>query len=199
MAYFIKPLPIKPENDKIYILDTNVWFYLINSSIKITPDEVQSRYIDFVYKLGKACLKSPKIKLPSFIVSELLNRYLRYFSMKNFALRQNQIDLMNKDPNDYYKKIYKKSEIYSTDYEIICENIKDFSTYYDFIDDEFSSILTKSTLHYINQGELDFIDYLIYKLAIKYKYTIITNDSDFYVEDVEILTLNSALLSKVSY
>lgn len=68
--------------------------------------------------------------------------------------------------------------------------------YFELTSDEAgSSVKLKDLLKSPPKG-LDFNDYIVYQIAKKNGFTIVTDDSDFYVEDVEILTLNQTLLNK---
>lgn len=195
MSYNINSLPSKPDISKIYLLDTNIWFFLLTNFYKKT-DKIQSEYEEFFHKLCKAGKSIPKIKLPSFIFSETINRYLRSISMEMYALKKNEQELMKKNKTEYYKNHYKKSSEYNLDYNLLCDNIKNYSMFYDLINDSFDTIFDKNSLQEAVVGELDFPDYLLYKIALTNNYTIVTHDSDFFVENVEIFTLNKSLLEK---
>jgi len=197
MSWLIKPLPDNPDFKRTYVLDSNIWFFiLVNSLDEPRPEE--EKYRNFLYKFGKKCVKQgPIVKLPCFIFSEVLNRILRGIFYPKFKDKVNWSDPKYNyiEPNHRYKKVYKASSEYIDDYKKVISDFKAFEVFYDFQNDGIESILDKANLDDVVKTKLDFADYLLVKFAKNNDYVLVTDDSDFLVEDVEILTLNAKLIS----
>lgn len=96
-------------------------------------------------------------------------------------------------PLSYYKDIFRKSEEFAIQYELICDDIKSYHTLYELISDELGlTIKTKHLLSTPPKG-LDFNDHYYYLLTKVKNIPIVTDDSDFFVEGVSVLTFNDKL------
>jgi predicted nucleic acid-binding protein len=191
MAYDIKTLRNVSVQPKKYFFDTNVWLLKLNEPS--TLSSLQKQYIDFFDNVCKSTLSpKPKIIITAILLSEIVNRYLRDVGFKIYC-EENNLDKNNKD---LYKSNYRKSEQFNIDYTFICGEIKDYHNYCDLQNDSFGSDITlKVLLKNPNKG-LDFNDTYYYHLCLKNSFSIVTNDSDFFVEKVEVITLNSTLYEK---
>jgi hypothetical protein len=151
----------------------------------------EERYLAFFESVAKHN-NNTKIALTSFLISEIVNRYLRDISMKKFAAKNavQQID------SSYFKMVYRQDAQYAIDYELLCDDIKSYHNSFVFVSDEFDSFKARDILKSPPKN-LDFNDYLAVKLATKNKAVIITDDKDFWVEDVIVITQNFDLLQKM--
>jgi len=189
MAYNIKLLNNHTIGKKNYFFDANIWLMILKPSIDLS--DYQLKYLDFVQKFMKSA-NSPRIVVPALVLSEVINRYLREVGMNKFAAKNKIKDL----PKGYYKEVYRSSSQFKIDYKVLCDDIKVYDTHYDLISDKFGIDFTsEDILSDLPQG-LDFNDYYYYLLAKKEGYSIVTDDVDFFVEGVEVLTYNSKLYKK---
>jgi len=202
MAYLISPLPTKPDLTRQYVLDANIWFFLLFRKHK-NVRSAEDGYRNFIHSFGKHCVKQgPIIKLPCFIFSEVLNRALRGIYYRNFfeivkkEIRQGSKKYDGIDEKDYYKKLYKTSSQYLEDYKKIVSDIQSFSTFFEFQSDGIDRIINNQDMSDIPHQTLDFPDYMLLNFAKNNNYILLTDDGDFNVENVEILTLNEKLLKK---
>jgi predicted nucleic acid-binding protein len=194
MGYNIQDIRKETHPQGEFLFDANVWFYILNPPITITK-EIKD-YFEFLERIQTATQKpQPKIVIPSLILSEVINRYLRSVGMKIFFEENRTKESYFNEKKDRYKDVYRQSKQFEIDYENICADIKSYNNITKFIDDEFASFKQKYILKSPPTG-LDFNDFYYWELAKKNNYTIVTHDSDFYVPDVKILTSNRKLLNR---
>jgi predicted nucleic acid-binding protein len=175
-----------------YLLDSNIWIEILTSRNRKNPRHQQYR------KLFQEILKNTKVKivLPSLIVSEVLNRILREVSMTKYALKNGDIKRGEKVPNNYYKDTYRNTEDFNISYNLLCDDIKIHSSTVSLISDEFGETIKYKHVLSNPPAGLDFNDYYYYILAKKKGYIIVTDDKDFWVQDVPVITQSPSLIEK---
>ena len=189
MAFNIKDIKQHSLKSGTYLFDTNIWIYIL---FKIpSPGSYTEGYLTFFGDFRKSSEK-PKIAITSQIVSEILNRYFRDIGFPKFCL-QKGID----DCKENYKKHYKTSPEYIVDYGKICSDIDAYSEILIPVNDGLGTDFTLSDILCPPETQkLDYADRYYYLIAKKKGYMIVTDDADFFVEDVPILTLNAKLIKK---
>lgn len=189
MAYNIKLLNGHTIGKKKYFFDSNIWLIIVKP--KMVPTDREQRYIDFVENF-KTSTQNPKIVIPALMLSEIINRYLHDVGMPKFKAKNPLIAELPK----FYKEHYRQSDQFKIDYELICDDIKSYNKYYELIPDNLGiDFKTKHLLSNPPKG-LDFNDHYYYLMAKKRGYTIVTDDADFFVEDVDVLTYNNKLYKR---
>ncbi len=192
MSFDIKKLTeVSPLKEKKYLIDANIWIKVISPKIK--PTNKDQKYCEFIEDLRN---RSCKIYLPALVISEVMNRLLREVHLPKLALKMG-IDSENIPPN-FYKEIFRKSTEYRSGYLEIADDFNNFIRKgTDIINDSFGSkdgVKFRDVLGNNFNNRLDFNDNFYYQLAKKNNYTIITDDKDFLVKGVEVLTLSRTLL-----
>ena len=99
-------------------------------------------------------------------------------------------------PKSYYKEVYRSSEQFRKDYISLCEDIKAYQNLYKLFSDGFGMEIRQKDILTSPPVSLDFNDYYYYKMALQNNFTIVTDDKDFFVPDVEILTYNNQLIDR---
>ncbi len=176
---------------KKFLLDANIWINVIRSSNK--NKEKAELYREFFFELVDC--KGANIILPALVVSEVMNRLLREIYLKKFIER-----IGAKEPLDskFYKEQFRPSNEYRSGCMLIADEFKTYLQSLELKNDEFGkSIKYKHVLSKFDFG-LDFNDSFLYYLAKKNNYIIVTDDGDFCVKGVDVLTLNKELLKKSS-
>ena len=138
-------------------------------------------------------IKNPKKSRSALVLSEVINRYLRDVSFKKFCKKNHVAD---PPPPSYYKEVYRSSQQFQADYVSLCEDIKAYQNYYELIPDGLASDVKQKDILTSPPVNLDFNDLYYYKLALKHGFVIVTDDKDFFVGDVEVLTNNNQLIEK---
>ena len=133
------------------------------------------------------------MKLTELVLSEVINRYLRDVGMNKFIKKNKFTDVDSR----FYKEKYRPSDQFKIDYELLCDDIKNFSNHYEFIPDKLGEEFKSKHILSSPPKGLDFNDHYYYLLAKKENYSIVTDDGDFFVKDVEVLTFNSTLYQKM--
>ena len=191
MAYLIRHIDHAALQKKLYFFDANLWLKILKPPFNLSGKE--KKYLDFFEKF-KSNPNHPKIALTALVMSEVINRYLRDVSFKQFC-RKNA----NPDPEpSYYKKVYRQTAQFQSDYISLCEDIKAYHNYYRFISDSFGEDIRQKDILTSPPVNLDFNDLYYYRLALMHGFTIVTDDADFFVEDVEVLTCNARLIDKAN-
>jgi len=189
MAYNIVHIDRVSKLGPSYFFDANLWLKILKPPINLSKRDI--KYLNFVERFKNDPSK-PKIIITSFLLSEVINRYLHDVSYKRFCVKQKQ----ENPPKSYYKQVYRTSSDYKNDYINICDDIDAFSSIFTLVNDELG---VKIDLSHVLQNpilSLDFNDQYYYLLAKLNGYPIVTDDGDFFVEDVEILTYNSVLIER---
>lgn len=185
MGYDITYLEYHRLKDKKYFLDANVWIFMIDPP----PTGEGEMYENFFLKLKKF---EKKIVFPLQLFSEVINRYLRICCTDFYFSTHDSKNKDEKNDQKFYKHKYRKSEQFLEDFERIENNFTRLIKYYEIVSDHhiretyFPSI---DKLFAYPKVDVDFSDYYYYLLAKNNNYVLVTHDSDFFLEDVEIVTL----------
>lgn len=189
MAYKIRHIDNVGLQKKKYFFDANLWLKILKPPLKVSNKD--QKYLDFVEKF-KNHPQHPKIAVTALVLSEVINRYLRDVSFQVFCRKNN-----NPNPDkSYYKEVYRPSAQFQSDYISLCEDIKAYQKWYELIPDGFATDVKQKDILTSPPVNLDFNDLYYYKLSLKHDFTIVTDDKDFFVEDVEVLTYNNQLIEK---
>jgi predicted nucleic acid-binding protein len=176
-----------------YFLDANVWIYALQSDDWM--ENWQHDYSEFFYDILDSELDDPpKILMPSILFSEILNTYLRRIAMPEY-MTQEEIG-----PHDAFtfKKDYRPTQHYRDNYDQLCDDIKSYKVSIHFMDD---SLIISNNPEFLNPAidPFDFNDYFFYLLCREFQknnpIVVVTNDGDFQVEDIPIITKNRDLLN----
>jgi len=194
MAYLINSLRLaSPKPATKYFFDANIWLRIVNP--KLTPKASDIAYVDFFQSVAKYN-QNTKIVVTSLLISEVINRFLRSSSLPRYA-RANGAPAQLDD--SYYKSVYRQSAQFKIDYEMLCDDIyKPYHIAVEAVPDEFGSTFRLKDMLKSPPKGLDFNDLCAAKLCKEKGYVIVTDDSDFFIEDTPVLTLNKTLLDRVS-
>jgi len=174
---------------KSIFFDANLWLKILKPPFK--PSSKDQKYLQFFDRFRCHPAK-PKIAVTALVLSEVINRYLRDVSYKIFCQKQG---LENPDKS-FYKIGYRPSNKFAEDYLSLCEDIKAFKQIYLLENDGFGDEIRQKQILTSPPAGLDFNDHYYYQLALTRGYSIVTDDQDFWVPGVEILTFNQQLLDK---
>jgi predicted nucleic acid-binding protein len=176
-----------------YFIDANVWIYALQGDSLLQNWE--KAYSDFFYNIIESDLDpKPKILMPTLLFSEILNTFLKHIALPEYKAINGIGDLTPFN----YKLTYKSTQHYKDSYEKVCDDILSLRSAILFLND--SSVVTDPPI-YINPfvDPFDFNDFFYYSICKEYiksePVTILTNDSDFKINDIPIITSNRALLS----
>ncbi|MFT3677971.1 MAG: hypothetical protein QM781_18920 [Chitinophagaceae bacterium] len=189
MAYNIRHIDnVSLTKEKKYFFDANLWLKILKP--KVNPSSRDLKYLEFFEKFSTSQNK-PKIVLPLTTLSEFINRYLRDVGHILFCKKTGV------DPTKtHFKEIYRASEQYTTDYISLLEDIKSYQNLYELVDDGLGKDVRQKAILTSPPQHLDFNDNFCFQLAKVRGYVIVTDDKDFFVEDVEVLTYNQQLIDK---
>ena len=185
----------KAQKDELFLFDANIWIFYHN---QVNPRHFQKPYTAFLNQLLKE-QDDPSVLLPSCVLGEVLNRLLKDHYCKVFlqspagraALLANPVT----SDKEAYKKIYRSHLKYKQDRDHIYHSIFSYSNKLELINDGFDTVTFDDLTTAFT--ELDFNDWNIYELAKWYNATIVSDDSDFIVENYSIVTNNKDLLKLV--
>ena len=155
----------------------------------------QERYIDYFYGIIESTLEpKPRILFPTMLFSEALNTWLKKIAMEEYKALKGIRD----GDRFYFKRDYRPTAHYRENYERICEDVSSFKSSLLFIDD--SCVVVGDPPMYIKPiFDFDFNDYFYYQICREFQksnpVTILTNDGDFQISDIPIVTSNRPLLS----
>jgi predicted nucleic acid-binding protein len=174
----------------MYFIDANVWIYIIQNITTSSASPQEQIYIDFFEQIIDDAVQ-PRILMPSVLFSEIVNTYIRQIAFEDFKQSCNNYRLN-------FKRDFRPTNEHQLAYGSILDDLSSYKQYMHFIDD--ASILKPSPL-YLSKTNMyiDFNDKYYIHLLQEYSKTnrliIVTNDGDFDVQDIPILTLNRNLLA----
>lgn len=174
-----------------YLLDSNIWIQIL--SPKNETSFKNKQYYQLFQKIIKN--KDVKIILPALLISEVLNRLLREVHMNKFA-RKNGYKKGQGLPSDFFKDKFRPSPDFKLAYNILCDDIRSYSNSITLVNDSFGTNINYEDVLLNPPQGLDFNDYFYYILAKKNDYIIVTDDKDFWVEDVKMVTENNTIIEK---
>tara|TARA_R110000822_G_scaffold299652_1_gene422670 strand:+ start:2395 stop:2997 length:603 start_codon:yes stop_codon:yes gene_type:complete len=193
MSYtYFKANTHQVQNQESYFLDANIWLKVL--APKNSPSFKDKAYLEFFEKIVKN--SKVRIVLPALVVSEIINRIIRevYYQKHIRKIQKHQSEF--KPDGSYYKNVYRPSSDYRVAYNLICDDLKSYHSSIDLINDEFGSLFKFKHVLANPPTSLDFNDNYYYNLCKKKDYFIVTDDKDFWVEDVKIVTMSPTLLDK---
>jgi predicted nucleic acid-binding protein len=174
-----------------YFIDANVWIYSMQNFH--TLERWQQGYANFFFEIIDSDLQpKPKIIVPSLLISEIINTYLKQIAFKDYK-KENGITT-----NIDFKRDYRPTQHYKDSLEKVCDDLLSYKASIEFVNDD---ILIKNPDIMLNipSTNFDYNDYFYYRLCQHVNSTqplsMITNDGDFLVSDLNILTENRDLLS----
>jgi hypothetical protein len=185
MAYNIKRINKNTPLEGVFFFDTMVWLSILAPEFNKSNNR-SDKYISFfdaVFNAPKA-----KIALSSLSVSEITNTYFR-----TVAVRMFEKETGTQVPHNEYKTKYRITDHFKNQYQIINDELlsrADSILYFehDLTEEDFAESL--------KYPRLDFNDYCYFKMCYNYDINIVTDDSDFLVKGVPILTLNGRLIGE---
>ncbi|QXP54864.1 PIN domain-containing protein [Cellulophaga sp. HaHa_2_95] len=180
------------KNQENYFLDANIWLKVLAPKNRLSYKD--KGYLAFFEKL----LSNTKVRIivPALVVSEVINRIIREVHYKKHL---NAVEKKTPDfvlTEGYYKNVFRNTEDYRIAYNLICDDIKSYNTSIDLVNDEFGTSFKFKHVMSNPPISLDFNDYYYYNLCKKKGYFLVTDDKDFWVEDVEVVTMSDTLLNK---
>lgn len=191
MAYHISHLDNVTLKKQLYFFDANMWIKILKPPFNLKGRD--KKYLEFFEKF-KSSAVHPKIAVTSLVLGEVINRIMREVAMSKY-LKQEGLE-PGKVNKGYYKEVYRGTDHFKGQYALLCDDIKGYHNKYEFVSDSFGEdIRTKDILTRPAYG-LDFNDNYYVLLAKKYGFPIITDDGDFFVEDVEVMTYNDTLYQR---
>lgn len=176
-----------------YFIDAQVWIYSMNSF----EDKKwwEERYIKFFFDIIESDINpKPKILVSTLLISEIINTYLRQVAMPEYKLFND----VSKNDSFNFKKDYRITNHYKNSYKQVCDDIFSYKESILFCND--SSIISNAeSILKADISAFDFNDYSYYLLCKEFSkdntIKILTNDGDFMVKDIDMITLNKDLLN----
>lgn len=176
-----------------YFADANIWIYALQGDDLLA--KWQKNYNDFFYNIIESSLDpKPKIVMPTMLFSEILNTWLTKFALDEYKT----LEGIQPGTNFSMKRDYRPTQHYKDNYEKICDDILSMKDSLLFVDD--STVVSHPPLYIAPAVDpFDFNDYLYYQMCREFQrsspVTILTNDGDFQIEDIPIITANRDLIA----
>jgi predicted nucleic acid-binding protein len=188
MAYLISDIKnTNPVENERYFFDANVWLAILYSFYN---EPYYHAYKIFFNKIiNNKIAPSARIVMPSLLVSELINRIIRDIYFYEFC---NDNGITKNALN--FKTVYRKAPEYVSDFDEVCSGIRDYENKIDFVSDGVDGYKCEHLIKDIPH-HLDFNDFVYSKIAKREDLILVTNDADFKVENIRILTTHQALIS----
>lgn len=193
MAFIIENIREQnPLPDHRYFLDTNVWLAILADTFNTKR---YRPYLEFFNKIidwsGK---DSPKIAITNLLLAEVINRMIHSIHYPEYKAINTPVP--GESDREHFKKTYRPSEQYAIDLESVCRDIRSYHNRIEFVSDNLDQYNCRDLIKNIPQ-HLDINDYLLGKIALSQGLIVVTDDSDFLIEDVTVFTANSELLANM--
>jgi len=181
----------RPVANGMYLFDANIWLAILDPTFS---KPYMSAYEDlFDDIITQKSAKATKVVIPSLLLSEVLNRYMNDIFYKEFCLRNPISAGMSK--HEHYKHVYRAHVDYSRDLSMACASMRSYSRSngMTFLSDNLDKFTFKQLTKNIPTF-LDINDHLYAEIAKAQGIIVVTNDGDFKVEGITVVTGNPALL-----
>lgn len=179
-------------NDGRYFIDANIWIKILQPKINQSYKEKKYRELFEAITTNNKC----KIVVTSLLLSELINRIIREVYLNKFIKKFKEKNPTYIIDKEFYKNVYRPSADFAKDYGLLCYEIKTYHQSIELVNDGLGSDVKIKHLLANPSFTLDFNDNYYYQLCKKNKFIILTDDKDFWVEDVEVISLNDTLKNK---
>jgi len=184
---------VKPLNDEAFVFDANVWIFYHDQTNSPHYARPYNRFLNELLKQPA----DPIVILPASVLSEVMNRLLKdvyYPKFLQSATGKQELAKTKASPDEYFKKLYRPHLQYKRDRDNIYARIFSYTSDLRLVDDRFD-VVTHTDLT-TAMTDLDFTDWIIYRLADYHnRATIVTDDHDFVLENYPIVTNNKKLLA----
>lgn len=188
----------RPKKGESYFFDANIWMIILQGRDKIKPYE--KYYIDFFEKIieisdsTKYENEKPYIITNTVVISETFNAFMRSeFDIYRNNISQNTSSKRNK--NLTFKKDFRPTKEHEEAKRLFQNDIEAYWPYVRWIKEDHANIDLLNLVTNI-PVKSDFNDYLYYEICIENEYNMVTNDRDFLLPNITILTNNKRLLKK---
>ncbi len=172
---------IEIVSESNFLFDTNIWFELLAACFE-SRDEITGKVSKLLEKILEA---EATIHIPSAVMSELFNRYLRNEYEKN-ALINGGLDKY------HYKRDFRGSNVGKEKQHFFIHQMLNFLEEFgvEKVSDNFAEIETRNILE-LERKKYDFNDSLLVRICEINSYTFVTNDKDFRsYEDLDFTVLH---------
>lgn len=190
MAYDLLDLKYSSNpKDCCYFFDSNILLPILG-----LPNSKQNteKYLKYFKSVYLNCLNSTELKICTCAnqLSEIFN------VLMNFEMRKIYGDKQKKDYPDikkFFKDVFRPSDNYVKKLGLYKQEFLSYSDVFEIID--LGSLSINDLLNF-DAKALDFNDQVILQCAKKANAILISDDSDFYGQDITQATFNSALIKK---
>ncbi len=191
MAYYIADIRhATPQSEYRYLFDANVWLAILDPTFMRPEYRPYTGFFNSI--INNTYTSNAKIAVPCLLLSEVINRMIRDIYEKEFEVNHPPMPGQTKKE---YLRFYRGRQR-PADVENVCAAIRAYHQKIEFVSDNIDQYSCRDLIKDI-PANLDINDYLFSKMALAQGLIIVTHDSDFDVEDVHILTAQTALLQKV--
>jgi len=173
-----------------YFFDANVWIYYMQNIYAL--NSLEQLYVDFFDEVINSRIDpNPTILMPTILLSEIVNTYLRQVAMKDYI----QANGINTSID--YKRDYRPTTHFQHAYAQVLDDVFAFEDMFENVNN--STLVANSKFIKSNTNSIDFNDSAYYHYCLEYSkkkpVTFLTNDKDFTVENIHILTNRPELLT----
>lgn len=163
--------------DDELLLDTNIWLFIYGPQ-KPGDKRVAAYSQAFAKILAARC----RIYIDVLIVSEFINAYARF-----------KWDVLGKPHKDFKK--FRKSQDFKPLAQDIAADAKRVLSHCTRIESRFNTLDINGLIAEYAAGDVDFNDQVIGAMCREQRLMLLTHDSDFRSQGIQIVTANKRLLS----
>tara|TARA_R110000744_G_scaffold88464_2_gene172465 strand:+ start:2124 stop:2711 length:588 start_codon:yes stop_codon:yes gene_type:complete len=185
MDFDIKRIEKNTPIKGVFFFDTMIWLSILAPEFS-EDNSRMNKYIGFFDKVYND--PHSKIAVSSLSISELTNTYFRVVAVRMYEKENNTTVHHNE-----FKTKYRTTAHFKDQYQIICDEIDARSDSLIYVD---HTLEQTDLVNAVNYPSLDFNDYCYYQICKNQGITIVTDDQDFFVEKLKVLTLNSRLMDR---
>lgn len=194
MAFDIRLLSSITLEKRLYLFDSNLWIKILKPPTELSAFD--EKYLTFFKTFSTSPIK-PKIALPALVLSEVINRLLREVGMQTYIKANPALEsLYQQDTKGFYKKHYRSSQAFSDYYKSILSDLSAFQDSFTLIDDGFNTRINATPIMDNPIPKLDFNDNYYFNLAKTDDMPVVTDDIDFFVDEITVYTYNNKLYKK---
>ena len=191
MAYDLIDLNFSSApKDRCYFFDSNILLQVLGLPSTDALTDSYLRYFNLVYK---NCLAKPEFKIYTSTnqLSEVFNILMNFECKKTYTADQNKT---YPNPGKFFKDVFRPSERYMKTFNLYKNEFLNYKHVFELAD--IGGLGVMDTILDFDCKKLDMNDLFILKAVQKTNAILVSNDNDFYGEDITHATLLRSAISK---
>jgi predicted nucleic acid-binding protein len=160
-----------------YVFDTNIWLMLLAPQFHANDPKAEERRDAYTEVYNRVLTRRSPICIDGYLLSEFANAFVN-------------LSYKLVEPRYKGRKDFRQSSEFKHTATALMDAVDSILEDCDCIDSAFPRNNPRSLLENYASGTVDFTDLLIIELCKKNGCTLVTDDADFFAQDIPVVTAN---------